>query len=217
MKKEKLLLAFRFLLVVFFIRGVAGNLPGLQVSSFSVVYNAKQNVVNIHWITTTPIRNEKFVIQRSADSVHYEKIGETPGINNTATQHYYFDDSSPMSGKVFYRLEEINAKGVSSFTPSISVYKPITKLEIGIILNKVDPGSIHFTVLSPKASVANITLADITGKVWHSYNVNLLAGTNVLTSYTKRFNPGIYFLQVNDKQGGGSVMKQFTLSNVPEK
>jgi hypothetical protein len=180
----------------------------VKISSFTAEYNAKQNIVHLHWVTTKPIKNEQFLIERSADSIYYEKLGETPSINNTATQHYYFDDNNPMGGEIFYRIEEIDGEGHSIFTPAIAVYKPFDQLEVSNIYYD-STNSIRFVVLSPQPSIANITVADISGNVKQSYLVNLKEGSNILSSYIRNLTPGIYFLQVNDKKGGGSVIKRF--------
>ncbi|PJJ76627.1 putative secreted protein (Por secretion system target) [Thermoflavifilum aggregans] len=190
--------------------GVALRPP--TVIGFSADYNATEEVVHLHWITRNAPAGEKFIIQRSLDSTHFVAIGQTTGVGGQAVQHYYFDDPKPIGGKIYYRIAEQDASGRLYYTSAAAINKPITSLMIGNLY--VDSTrQVHFAIISPQASIANITLVDLNGKIWQSYLVNLKQGNNLFATDLKHLSPGIYFFQVNDKKGGGSAMLRFAKVN----
>ncbi len=188
----------------------SGILP-VQVTLFAVSYNPKQDVVNLHWITGSVENNDQFIIERAVDSIHFVKIGETKSNNTSKTpQHYYYDDPKPLSGKLFYRLHLVGADGNSSYTNIVSVYKEITKMEVSNIIKDTAAKAVYFSIAAPQPCNVNITMVDYTGKVIKSYFIALKKGSNFQSAYIGNLPPGVYFLQVNDKNGGGSFMQNFS-------
>lgn len=189
---------------------VRHTLP-IHITLFSASYDGRRDVVSLHWITGAVETGDQFLVERSADSVHFTKVGESKSnITSKTPQHYYFDDPKPPGGRLYYRLHLHGADGSDSYTTAASVYKEITKLELGVIMRDTATKTIYFSIASPKESNANITLVDYTGRVYKSYFIPLKKGSNFQSAYIGNFPPGIYFLQVNDKNGGGSVMQQFS-------
>ncbi|MBX5439820.1 MAG: T9SS type A sorting domain-containing protein [Thermoflavifilum sp.] len=182
------------------------------IISFSADYNPAQEVVHLHWTTRNAPAGEKFIIQRSLDSIHFTEIGQTVGMGKQVLQHYYFDDPKPIGSKIYYRIAEQDAMGKIYYTAVAAISKPVAALAIGNLY--VDSNKqVHFAVISPQVSIANITLVDLNGKIWQSYLVNLKQGNNLFSTDLKHLTPGIYFFQVNDKKGGGSAMLQFAKVN----
>src|SRR5690606_11381183 len=115
-----------------------------------------------------------------------------------------------VGGEMFYRLREIDSTGKQYLTGVISAYKPINKLELTSLATSDDGNRLNFAVISPKASAANVVVADISGHVLRSYYLNMKEGANLQSIYTGGLKAGVYFLQINDKNGNGSVMEKFT-------
>lgn len=198
------------------LRAVAVPGPGrhtlpIHITLFSASYDSRKDVVSLRWITGAVENGDQFLVERSADSIHFVRVGETKsGITSKTPQHYYFDDPKPLSGKLYYRLHLLGADGSDSYTTVTSVYKEIVKMELSDITRDTATKTIYFSIASPRESNANITLVDYTGKVLKSYFIPLKKGSNFQSAYIGNFSPGIYFLQINDKNGGGSVMQQFS-------
>lgn len=185
------------------------NLP-VKITVFTAKYSANNNIVNLHWVTSMEKNNEHFLIERSLDSLHFLVIGKARSSGNSQqAQHYYFDDPKPVGGKMFYRLREIDSSGKQFLTGIISAYKPISQLELAGLSSSDDGNRLNFAVISPKISAANVVVADISGHVFRSYYLNMKEGANLQSIYTGDFKAGVYFLQVNDKNGNGSVMEKF--------
>ncbi|QOR76473.1 MAG: T9SS type A sorting domain-containing protein [Thermoflavifilum sp.] len=191
---------------------MVGHLKPPTIISFSAEYNAAQEVVHLHWTTRNAPSGEKFIIQRSLDSVHFLNIGQTTSMSAQSVQHYYFDDPRPIGSTIYYRIAEQDAAGKLYYTAAAAISRPVTALTIGNLY--IDSSrQVHFAVISPQPSIANITLVDLNGKIWQSYLVNLKQGNNLFATDLKHLTPGIYFFQVNDKKGGGSAMLRFAKVN----
>jgi len=189
----------------------AMRIKPVRITSFTAVYNPSQRTVNLRWVTASEADNERFVIERSLDSLHFENIGETQSAGNSnSTQYYYFDDNRSPSGKLYYRLRQQDNNGKEYVSTVISAYKPITQLELTDIHFAPEKLEVSFAIISPKASAAGIILADISGKVLRSFYTTLPQGASFKNIYVGDLQAGIYFLQVNDRNGGGSAIKKFT-------
>lgn len=183
----------------------------VRITSFTAKYVAERQIVNLHWVTTMEQNNEHFIIERSLDSLHFTEIGQARSIGSShVAQHYYFEDPKPVGGKMYYRLREIDSSGLQFVTPVIEAYKPVTKLEVSAIHPSADGKQLNFAVISPKNSTASIVVADISGHVLKSFLMKTKMGANVQRMYIGDLSSGIFFLQVNDREGNGSVMGRFT-------
>ena len=81
----------------------------IKLSYFKV--KLKHNIVELKWATTMEENFQKFVVQRSADGISFENIGELPGkgfnIYDIVTK-YDFVDELPMVGLNYYRLKAVD-------------------------------------------------------------------------------------------------------------
>lgn len=183
----------------------------VKITAFTAKYNAERNIVILHWVTVMEKNNEHFLIERSLDSVHFMVIGKARSTGNSdQAQHYYFNDPKPVGGKLFYRLREIDSSGKQFLTGAVTAYKPISKLELTGLSASDDGNRLNFAVISPDTSAANVVVADISGHVLRSYYLNMQEGANLQSIYVGDLKAGVFFLQVNDKNGNGSVMEKFT-------
>lgn len=182
----------------------------VKITLFTAKYEPSRQVVSLHWVTATEKNNERFEIERSLDSIHFIVIGTARSIGySRSPQHYYFDDPKPVGGKMFYRLREIDSSGKQFQTPEISAYKPITSLELSGVRSVNKNTELHFAIISPKSSYANVLVSDISGHVMRTFMVKMKEGANMESIYVGDLKPGVYFLQINDTTNETSVMEKF--------
>lgn len=217
-KRIKILVAFVFIGIIFNNFSRASSFAGpvhkkilpVKITLFTAKYEPARQCVSLHWVTATEKNNERFEIERSLDSVHFVVIGTARSIGYSRTpQHYYFDDPRPVGGEMFYRLREIDSSGKQFQTPVISAYKPITSLELAGIRSANKNTELHFAIISPKSSFANVLVSDISGHVMKTFAVTMKMGANMESIYVGDLKPGVYFLQVNDTTDEGTVMEKF--------
>ena len=87
--------------------GMASNLSPLPISLISFEATPGNNNVLLDWTTATEINNDYFTIERSADGINFEKVGNVPsqamGGNSTSNLYYNLVDENPLSGISYYR------------------------------------------------------------------------------------------------------------------
>lgn len=94
---------------------VQGILP-IELLRFEAIPG--KNDVNLEWETATEINNSHFEIQRSADGRSYETIGTVGGHGNTSRViSYEYTDGSPLSGRSYYRLKQVDLDGAFEYSP----------------------------------------------------------------------------------------------------
>ncbi|MFK7972871.1 MAG: cytochrome c peroxidase [Bacteroidia bacterium] len=91
------------------------SLP-IELLSFSARPNNNQEIV-LEWSTSFESNTDKFVLQRSLDGNLFEKIGEVDAMGESNTiQQYRFSDIKPYAGKSYYRFEQWDLDGKSSYS-----------------------------------------------------------------------------------------------------
>ncbi|HEY8401610.1 MAG TPA: sugar-binding protein [Cytophagaceae bacterium] len=87
--------------------------------------------VLISWATVHELNNDKFIIQRSNDLTEWANIGEVKGAGASANVTYYqFVDDTPSNDVNYYRLQQIDFDGTSSFSKVIRIENNSYKLTI---------------------------------------------------------------------------------------
>ena len=78
--------------------------------------------VQIDWTVYTEDNVEKFVVERSADGLNFDPVGN---VNATNISKYGYFDASPLPGISFYRLRSVDNDGRSGYSAivKINLYK----------------------------------------------------------------------------------------------
>ncbi len=118
----------------FTIGDVSGTLP-VELSKFSAAKNG--SVVKLSWTTASEQNNAYFKVERSADGVSFSAIGKVNGaINSSAALNYSFNDNSPLAGKNFYRLRQVDLDGQFALSAIVSVNMSV-KSKVSLYPNPV--------------------------------------------------------------------------------
>lgn len=92
----------------------------VELSHFSATTSA--NEVTLNWTTESELSNDKFIIERSTNGIHWSDIGSVPGHgNSTTTINYSFKDFQPTSLVNYYRLRQIDFDGAFEYSEIIRV------------------------------------------------------------------------------------------------
>jgi len=95
--------------------------PIVPVELLSFTSNIVNGKVVLNWVTATELNNRGFEIQRSVDNNIFVTVGFIEGKgNSTENQYYSFTDES-ISGKVYYRLKQIDFNGSYTYSNVIEV------------------------------------------------------------------------------------------------
>jgi hypothetical protein len=78
----------------------------------------QDNSALLQWQTAQEENTREFLVQRSPDGTVFSTIGSVAAAGNSSvTLDYSFVDASPVSGKNYYRLEEVDLDGYTTYTP----------------------------------------------------------------------------------------------------
>jgi len=93
----------------------------VELSLFTARINGTKILLN--WRTETEVRNYGFDIERSSDGIEFYKIDfiEGHGNSNSPKLYSYIDPADGFTGKVYYRLKQIDTDGTFSYSKIISV------------------------------------------------------------------------------------------------
>ena len=176
--------------------GYNGNNLPVSISNF--VAFSKINKIEINFKTATENNNSKFIIQHSTESDSFTDIGSIKAIGIGAN-NYVFTDDNPVNGINYYRLENVDKNGSSTFSKVVCVkFGDIQTFSIAPNPAK-DFATINFSKTVDKATIA---VYDLTGK---QVITQLLSGNiNTYKLNTQSLKSGLYVIKVNTVTGNNN-------------
>lgn len=95
------------------------------------------------WTTATELNNDHFVLERSADGIAFEAIGNLPGAGTTQqVTHYAFEDDRPHQGLNYYRLLQVDLDGTSTYSYVLSLTNRLEE-DKDCIVRTLDPEGLY--------------------------------------------------------------------------
>ncbi len=165
------------------------------------------NQVLLQWITATEINNKGFEIQRSDESLNFQKIDFIPASTaNTTTKNYRALDPNP-SVNNYYRYKQIDVDGHFSYSDIVHIQfrKDLFRITPNILSNK--PLSFEITTMAPTNGV--LTIYDSNGNRVLSKNLgHLTKGLNSIT-INQTWASGYYYASV--RMAGTVLVQSFVV------
>jgi hypothetical protein len=191
--------------------GELGNpIVPVELESFTAV-SVNGNVL-LNWRTATEINNMGFEIERSLPNSEFIKIGFVEGKGTTTEKtSYSFTDHVSVTGKIIYRLKQIDYDGTFSYseTAEVNLSKDISfKLDQNYP-NPFNPSTrISFTI--PQSGYVTLKIYNMIGQEIK----NLVSGFREAGEYTVDFSAenlfsGVYIYKI--EAGSFSQVRKMTL------
>lgn len=184
-----------------------------KMKTFEVKYYPQSQSVNLHWSVSAASLPTQYIIERSLDSLNYRMIGELSNPAEIEGQNYYYTDPDPVGGKTFYRIRTIINEDKQYVTAGFKVRAPISVMKIVHLFLSDEDQEVGFAILSPDSAKANVYISDALGAIKKTRDLQLKRGINRWSLSVDGFKPGVYFLQVNNKEDGNSVMQEFEIGS----
>ncbi|MFN3402651.1 MAG: glycosyl hydrolase [Cytophagaceae bacterium] len=149
--------------------------------------------VDLKWITVWEKNNSHFIIQRSADGLHFSDIGLLSGNGTSSGRHeYLFHDFNPLAGVNYYRLKQIDFDGNFQYS-DIRIVKMINDMKIypNPVTDKIHVEGIH-----TKDTKLFYELISMTGQTIKRGIISVQKLIEV-----SEVSSGIYILKVKDEYG----------------
>jgi|GEM_PF-1324045 len=168
----------------------------VKLLSFSAIES--NGTVLLRWSTATEIDNDFFTIQRAATGEDFVDILKVKGKGTSLVQNNYEAiDTSPISGRSYYRLIQTDFDGHSTSAEVVEV--EVTEVLASIYPNPVDQHELLNIEINGllASSPSMIRVLDIRGAIINQLFLNADAnGTLKTVLTTASLSPGIYILSV---------------------
>ncbi len=169
----------------------------VELSSFTASMTGTS--VKLIWTTATEINNYGFIVERRAKSSEWKEISFIQGNGNSnSPKSFTFVDFSPLSGKVQYRLKQLDIDGKYEYSSVVEV-KVETPTQFKLAQNFPNPFNPETIIRYELKETGNVSLKiyDQLGKeVAELINEEKSAGTYEEKFDGSRLASGIYFYQL---------------------
>ncbi|ROL61669.1 T9SS C-terminal target domain-containing protein [Bacteroidetes/Chlorobi group bacterium ChocPot_Mid] len=206
----------------------------VELSMFSAEY--KMNNVILNWQTATEVNNYGFEIERSVAQIsnlfnNWQKIGFVNGHGNSnSPKDYSFIDANPPSGKLQYRLKQIDTDGSFEYSQVVQVETELPK-QFSLEQNYPNPFNPSTTIkysipsvmvsLPDEVRLSNHDNSDVIpslsrDEVHVTLIIYNILGKEVATLVDEYQKPGTYNYQLsidNYKLSGGVYFYQLQAGN----
>lgn len=149
----------------------------------------QNNAVIIKWGTASESNTRHFEIEHSSNGINYSKIGTVAASGNSSlTERYEFLHHSPVAGKNYYRIKQIDLDEKFSYSSTVSVTKTTDENKIVLTPN---PAQNHITLFLTKPnSNIQVRLLNQQGQVL--LQQNLQPGTMQQSFSISTLPAGVY-------------------------
>lgn len=154
--------------------------------------------VQINWATATEQNAREFIIERSADGLHFTPITNVAATGNSSIEiKYNAVDVHPLKGRNFYRMLQTDIDGKKSYSNIVLINMDFSNASINVFPNPARGfANINLNNLPEKNNA--ITVFDITGKA--VINLANVTGNTVRLNVSV-IKPGTYFIKVHTENG----------------
>lgn len=164
------------------------------------VYPTDDHQVLITWGTANETQNKKFVIEASADGVHFNAIGEKLGANNSSIQRdYSFVHMLESAGKHYYRIKQVDHDGKTSYTAVKFVSLNAADAVVSAYPQPIKQGETLKVEINGLSGIAlTFKLADVSGTLVANGALDIAEGENTFGISTNNIKAGVYLLTLHN-------------------
>lgn len=149
-----------------------------------------------------------FNIERSADGIYFNKLGNITADQLDCTKPFYFTDNSPLHGKNYYRLQIVDASGAISYSFIIALHSgKVEPIQISLQENPVKGSSVNINIDAEANAKLTLLITDVTGRMLLNKPLTISAGNNHLAINTTSLANGIYWIYGTGNNGRTNVVK----------
>ena len=174
----------------------------------SILRNNKQ--VELVWKTTNEINNRHFEVQHATDGVTFNTIAIVPSKSNPAgINEYSFMHITPVPGKNYYRLRQVDEDGRYEFSKIDYVELNNSSDKLQVYPNPVVKNTVTIMGMEWLNGSAIINLLGADGELIRRYTITQPTSTPLQLSLPGSLKSGTYFLSINN--GGVYKLKKITV------
>jgi len=124
----------------------------------------------LNWATASEINNDYFELERSVDGRFFTSIARIEGAGNTTSRlDYSYVDKLAPTGRVYYRLRQVDYNGEYEYADEIVTLLreegERDRLDFLLYPNPTSEGSVRLMISDFEAEMAIISISDLSGQV----------------------------------------------------
>ncbi len=164
--------------------------------------------VLLSWATANEVNSDYFLVQASVDGREFNReLGIVKAAGNSSSRiNYSLLDKTPNSGINYYRLQQFDKDGSSTYSNIVSVNFDKEGNNFIVYPNPVR-SRLTLEMQSAKAERATLQVLDVKGSVITTQNWNVTEGRNVTTVNTENLPQGTYIIKYFTNDGKPSFNK----------
>jgi uncharacterized repeat protein (TIGR03803 family) len=179
----------------YFANNAFGTLPVTLLEFNGQIIN---NSSVLNWKTDNEQNVADFEIERSTDGRTYAAVGNVTAVNLPGIHKYSYTDNTISAlgvPVIYYRLKQKDIDGRFIYSGIVALSVGKNKNALFIYPNPVSDKA-NFTISLNKSEKLEGRIIDITGRVIHQQQWNLLTGSTSLSIDVKNLVKGIYYLEL---------------------
>jgi hypothetical protein len=144
----------------------SGGLLPLEFTSFHATAD-KRNTINLHWQVADVANVSHFVVEHSADGLHFQKIGQEEF--REAQSRYAYSHWSPAAGVNYYRIRSVDYDGKTQYSPVATArvqHASTTRAHLD------GQGQLHVWMPEQTVLPASVRIYDVQGRKLLERNIN---------------------------------------------
>ncbi|MBK7651575.1 MAG: T9SS type A sorting domain-containing protein [Flammeovirgaceae bacterium] len=163
----------------------------IELVSFNGENLGNTNILK--WSTRSEVNNDYFSLLKSSDGINFEKIGIVSGAGNSSqVLNYSFIDNTPFDAITYYRLQQTDYDGQSSFSPIIALKQIFAEVN-PISISPIPSSDFIHLEFSGQEFDFSLELYDVTGLcIYKSRNERVINLTTI--------SSGAYFLKIFNEE-----------------
>ena len=172
-----------------YIQVTYGSTLPLTLISFSAK-KAEKDKVLLNWATANEVNTNQFHIEKSSNSLSFEKVGAVAAVGRNANNYSYIDNILNTGTTYFYRLKMIDKDGKFQYSNIVRIDTKENTESLSVFPN---PTSNYITITSSIHQQAVIT--NVTGQ--QIKKIDLIPGAQTVN--VESWKPGIYVIKTNEE------------------
>lgn len=147
-----------------------------------------------------------FTIERSADGVHFNTIGNISARQADCNKAFYFTDRNILPGNNYYRLRIAESNGTVHYSAIIFLNSK-NSLNIRLMNNPAVNAALDIGLFSKTADPIDFLFTDVTGRVLLRKQLHVITGTSHVVIDVGNFTKGVYWIYAVGTAGRSNVVK----------
>ncbi len=157
----------------------------------------ENNDAHLAWKTATEFNNAGFEVEKSGDGLHFSSIGFVKGNGSSFTQNTYSFIDKNFTKTAYYRLNQLDFDGKTTYSPIVSLQKEGKGNTVKIYPNPISTQSDLTIEFSEQVENSlNIDVIDVQGRIL--YKKQSEKGIESLKIPVSNWVRGMYFVRLTN-------------------